>query len=128
PKAEFGDYATNVAMVLYKKLHQAPAGGPAGLAKRVAEKIQLLDHRQTFNKVESAAGFINFSVARAHLGSQVKQMADQIVIAPADDAPKKVVFEYSSPNTNKPLHIGHTRNDTYGVACINMSKALGHNV
>ncbi len=128
PKAEFGDYATNVAMMIFKKLHNTPDGGPAGLAKQFAKKIQELDHRQTFAKVESAGGFINFTLRNSYLGSLIKNLAEQVVIAPAENAPKKVVFEYSSPNTNKPLHIGHTRNDTYGVACINLLKAIGHDV
>ncbi len=128
PKAEFGDYATNIAMVLYKKLKDAPAGGPAGLAEQLSSKIKELDHKETFEKVENAGGFINFYITSAAKASLIGQMANQISIAPDENGPKKVVFEYSSPNTNKPLHIGHTRNDTYGVACVNLLKAIGYNV
>jgi arginyl-tRNA synthetase len=128
PKSEFGDYATNAAMVLYKKLKDAPAGGPARLAGQLSLKIKELDHKQTFEKVENAGGFINFYVTASVKANQVAQMANKIVIAPDESGSKKVVFEYSSPNTNKPLHIGHTRNDTYGAACINLLKAIGHNV
>ncbi|GAC1413426.1 MAG: arginine--tRNA ligase [Candidatus Doudnabacteria bacterium] len=52
---------------------------------------------------------------------------EQIGQKPNGEA-KKVVFEYSSPNTNKPLHIGHTRNDVFGMANINLLRATGHEV
>jgi arginyl-tRNA synthetase len=42
--------------------------------------------------------------------------------------PEKVMVEYSSPNTNKPLHLGHLRNDSLGMALSNILEAVGHNV
>src|SRR6185503_1357767 len=127
PKPEFGDYATNAALLLYPKLNSKIEGGPADLAKHLAAKIKALDHKQTFSDVANAGGFINFTLSKIYLAKQVESLAEKVQIAP-DDIKKKVVFEYSSPNTNKPLHIGHTRNDTYGVACINMLKAIGYDV
>lgn len=41
---------------------------------------------------------------------------------------KKVMVEYSSPNTNKPLHLGHVRNNLLGVSVANLYKAAGYNV
>ena len=43
-------------------------------------------------------------------------------------AGKKVMVEYSSPNTNKPLHLGHVRNNLLGVSVANLYKAAGYEV
>ncbi len=127
PKPGFGDYATNAAMVLFKKFNNAPASNPAEFAKNLAAEIVKLDHKNTFSKVESAGGFINFTLSPEELAHIVDNLRTEINIEQIGSG-KKVVFEYSSPNTNKPLHIGHTRNDVYGKACINLLKATGNEV
>ena len=43
-------------------------------------------------------------------------------------AGKKVLVEYSSPNTNKPLHLGHVRNILLGWSCANILEANGYEV
>ncbi len=127
PKPGFGDYATNAAMELFKKFNTAPASNPAELAKKLADEITNLDNGNSFAKVESAGGFINFTLTKKSSASAIEKLSKQVEIEPVG-AGKKVVFEYSSPNTNKPLHIGHTRNDTFGKACINLLRATGHEV
>ncbi len=42
--------------------------------------------------------------------------------------PQTILVEYSSPNTNKPLHLGHVRNNVLGMAMINILRAMGHRV
>lgn len=127
PKPGFGDYSTNAAMVLFKKFNTAPASNPPEFARKLVEEITKLDNYNSFVKIESAGGFINFTLTKDALASAVNRLSKEIEIE-AVGAGKKVVFEYSSPNTNKPLHIGHTRNDTYGKACINLLRATGHDV
>ena len=41
---------------------------------------------------------------------------------------KKIMVEYSSPNTNKPLHLGHLRNDVLGMAISNLLENRGYKV
>ncbi len=127
PKAGFGDYATNAAMVLFKKFNVTPAANPAEFAKKLCDEITKLDHKNTFAKVESAGGFINLTLTKDALAHVAENYREKVEVEQIG-AGRKVVFEYSSPNTNKPLHIGHTRNDTYGKACINLLRATGHNV
>lgn len=131
PKPGFGDYATNAAMALFKKFNVAPAKNPMEFASLLAAEMIQLDHKQSFSKVEAVGGFINFTVKLEVLAYQVFAMQNKIVFT-SEEAQiglgKKVVFEYSSPNTNKALHIGHVRNDVYGKACINLLKAVGYNV
>lgn len=131
PKPGFGDYATNAAMMLFKKFNVAPAKSPMEFASALAKEIAKLDHKNTFSKVASVGGFINFTVKSEVLAHQVFGMQKEIVFATEEATVgkgKKVVFEYSSPNTNKALHIGHVRNDVYGKACINLLQAVGYNV
>lgn len=131
PKPGFGDYATNAAMVLFKKFQVVPAENPAAFAKQLVEQIKTLDHKDTFAKIEAVGGFINFTLTPEVLAHQVALMQDKIEFTTEEaqfGQGKKVVFEYSSPNTNKALHIGHVRNDVYGKACINLLKAVGYEV
>lgn len=131
PKPGFGDYATNAAMALFKNFNVAPAKNPAEFASTLAGKLKELDHENTFSKIESAGGFINFTLAQKVLAHAVTEMQTSIQFNTEEGKigeGKKVVFEYSSPNTNKALHIGHVRNDVYGKACINLLKAVGYDV
>jgi arginyl-tRNA synthetase len=124
---EFGDYSSNVAMVLFKLFHQPPAPNPPALAKQLAGLCKKYDHKDTFAKVEAVGGFINFHLTQTYLAHNTLRLTAAIEIEKVGQG-SKVVFEYSSPNTNKPLHIGHTRNDLYGAACIRLLKAAGYSV
>ena len=127
PKPEFGDFSCNAAMILFKKFNTAPASNPMEFAKLLAEKCAALDGQNIFSKIEAVGGFINFTLFGKQVAHQVNQILENIEIDQIGQG-KKVVFEYSSPNTNKALHIGHARNDFYGKACINLLKALGYDV
>ncbi len=127
PKPGFGDYATNAAMVMFKRFNTQPAENPVAFAKAVAELAAKYDKSQTFSKIESVGGFINFTLSPEQLAHQLLSL-QQDVAYEQTGAGKKVVFEYSSPNTNKPLHIGHARNNAFGKACINLLQAVGHEV
>jgi arginyl-tRNA synthetase len=118
-KSGFGDYSTNVAFSIARSMKV----NPQEAADSLVREIKLLDQRGLFNEVTAVNGFINFSFT---VNALAEAAAD--IKIPQYGAGKKVLFEYSSPNTNKPLHIGHTRNDVFGVACINLLKATGHEV
>ncbi|NII83319.1 arginine--tRNA ligase [Pedobacter sp. SG908] len=78
-----------------------------------------------FNVVK---GFLNLSIAESYF---LKQFNEEIlspnfgVYAPNG---KKVMVEYSSPNTNKPLHLGHVRNNLLGYSVSELLKAYGYDV
>lgn len=126
PKANFGDYATNVAMVLAKSLGK----NPKELAEVIAEVVKVQDGSKYIEKVEVVGGFINF-----YLRSEVwfKKVLEEVETLGADygksrEKPETIMVEYLSPNTNKPLHLGHLRNGVTGVSIINIFKSLGHKV
>ena len=128
PKEKFGDYSTNVAFSIAR-------GGkfnPNEVAEILARELRLLDKSGIIKEIKVIGGFLNFFIAESALAKFALEMQKQIEIEQIGfdekGKPGKVVFEYSSPNTNKPLHIGHTRNDVFGMACINLLRVTGHKV
>lgn len=128
PEVSLGDLSTNLAMVLAKQVKK----NPLDFANELVEVVLKLDsqNKNALEKAENVRGFINFSFKKEFLVETLNKILEQRDLYGCSlvGQGKKVVFEYSSPNTNKPLHIGHTRNDAYGVACINLLKALGYKV
>lgn len=129
PDLSHGDYSTNLGLKLASELRQ----NPNDIAGELASALAVLDSGQNkiFASVVPAGGFVNFTLSAEYLGSEIIDLSKEVSFAELSDQigqGKKVVFEYSSPNTNKPLHIGHIRNDVYGKACINLLKAVGYDV
>ncbi|WP_316737542.1 arginine--tRNA ligase [Pedobacter aquatilis] len=78
-----------------------------------------------FNVVK---GFLNLSIAESYFLNQfnTETLADDFGTFSANG--KKVMVEYSSPNTNKPLHLGHVRNNLLGYSVSELLKAYGYDV
>ena len=84
-----------------------------------------VEHVSDYNVVK---GFLNLSIAHSFW----LNVFNEELLAPSfgNIAPngKKVMVEYSSPNTNKPLHLGHVRNNLLGYSVAELLKASGHEV
>lgn len=78
-----------------------------------------------FNVVK---GFLNMVIEETVWVSVLKSIADQRDYGQLPASGKEVMVEYSSPNTNKPLHLGHLRNIFLGFSVSNILKAGGHTV
>lgn len=130
PKPGFGDYATNAAMVLFKKFNIAPAKSPMEFATALADKILELDHKNTFSKVEAVGGFINFTLSEKVLLHNLKNIfeSDESFGSSTVGANQKVLVEYFQPNMAKPLHLGHLRTAIIGDALFRILKFSGFNV
>ncbi len=107
PNLDFGDYTTNVAMRLGKKVGQRPDH----IANEIANKLKNID---SFKSVEVAGtGFINITLTDDALLDEVeKTMSYQ----PNTYKDKVVVAEYSDPNPFKVLHAGHLYTTIVGDA------------
>ena len=81
----------------------------------------------SFNVVK---GFLNLSIAPSYWVELLKHInsAEKWGTTPVTDASPLVMVEYSSPNTNKPLHLGHIRNNLLGYALSNIIEANGNKV
>lgn len=130
PKPGFGDYASNAAMVLFKKFNSAPADSPAEFAKILAEKLGALDHQKTFSKIESAGGFINFWLAESYLANNLRKIQQSGENYGQSDlgAGEKILVEYFQPNIAKPLHLGHLRTAIIGDSIFRTLKFTGFTV
>lgn len=123
PKHLEGDYAV-VTFPFAKRLGKRPNEIAAELAP------QLLQQSNSFQAAEAqGAGFCNLSIGNSYWTNfvqQVIQEEDSYGQHPANG--QTVVVEYSSPNTNKPLHLGHIRNNLLGYAMAEILQAAGYEV
>ena len=123
-----GDYATNLALVLAKKLKK----DPIQIAEELKFKlIRFLKKDDLIEKIEVIKpGFINFFLSPEFLQNQIKRILKEDRNFGFQDIGKKstVVIDYSSPNVAKPMHVGHLRSTIIGQAIYNIYKFLGYKV
>ena len=125
PKEEkFGDYSTNIAMVLASKLKKPP--------RNIAEEfIKTIENNQLFEKIEIAgAGFINFFINPKELLSQLMEIYSKKdeYFKPFTDNSKKIQVEFVSANPTGPLHVGHGRGAAIGDSIARILRFAGNNV
>ena len=123
-----GDYSSNVAMVLAKRLEK----NPREIAEEiVAEILKDAEYMKIFSKVEIAGpGFINFYVSDEKLFENVLEILDkkEKFGRSKQGEGKTVVIDYSSINIAKPMHVGHLRSTVIGQALYNIYSSLGYKV
>jgi arginyl-tRNA synthetase len=118
-----GDYQTNVAMVLGKKLKQ----NPRILAERIVENLSMQDIGEP--PEIAGPGFINFRLSTEFLARRLLDLAyDPRHGVEQTAEPKTIVIDFSSPNIAKPMHVGHIRSTILGEAISRVSRFLGHQV
>ena len=121
-KPEFeGDY-TIVLFAFVKQLGKSPdaLGNELGNAIKAAIPHLVTD----FNIVK---GFLNISISNDYWIEFTKSL-DPNNLLPSNPHPKKIMVEYSSPNTNKPLHLGHLRNNFLGWSIAEILALQGNEV
>lgn len=123
-KKEFEGDLTVVVFPLLKISRKAPEVTASEIGEWLQKNLEAVAR---FNVVK---GFLNLTVNPAFwLGLLHEIAADaDFGIRKADDKSDLVMVEYSSPNTNKPLHLGHVRNNLLGYSLSQILKANGHKV
>ena len=131
-RAEFEGDITLVVFPFVKAARKAPAM----VAQELGEK--LLEFRssgvQDFNVVEkynAVQGFLNLSIAQSYWVEQLQAIAENVEygqLSRGEGEKPLMMVEYSSPNTNKPLHLGHVRNNLLGYSIAKIQEANGWNV
>ncbi|MEP7232589.1 MAG: arginine--tRNA ligase [Ginsengibacter sp.] len=117
-----GDY-TIVLFSLLKTLKESPEG----LGKKLGDLL-LKKHAALFTDYNIIKGFLNLSLSDDSLLHLLKENYNDICFGKKPLNHKKVMVEYSSPNTNKPLHLGHLRNIFIGWSVSEILKANGNEV
>ena len=127
PPHTTGDYA--VALFAYAKAAQMP---PQRLADAVGEYLTN-KHPTLVAEYCADSGFLNMRLTAdfwtaycAQWHRTAKGTAPEDVLP--KEARKRILLEYCSPNTNKPLHLGHLRNLFIGDALARMLRSVGHQV
>jgi len=123
-KKEFEGHLTLVVFPFLKMSKK----GPEQTAQEIGGYLKANDPAvAAFNVIK---GFLNLTIASAtwiELLNEI-QADEQYGLVQVTDASPLVMIEYSSPNTNKPLHLGHVRNNLLGNALANIVAANGNKV
>ena len=100
---------------------------PEETAKELGEYLkQNIEEVETYNVIK---GFLNVVISSAYWIEVLNEVAKEEKYGYAKEpSGKTYMIEYSSPNTNKPLHLGHIRNNFLGWSVSEIQKANGHNV
>jgi arginyl-tRNA synthetase len=118
-----GDYQTNAAMTLGKKLKQ----NPRNLAGLIVANLSLDDIGPS--PEVAGPGFINFRLSPEFLAHRLHELVmDQRLGVQWVVEPKTVIIDFSSPNIAKPMHVGHIRSTILGDALAKVARFLGHQV
>lgn len=117
-----GDY-TLVVFPLIRTLK----GKPEDIGTKIGENLVENNKITAFNVVK---GFLNMSLNSVDFLENYAQNAQNATfgITKVDENSRTVMVEYSSPNTNKPLHLGHVRNNLLGFSVAQIIEAAGNNV
>lgn len=116
-----GDY-TIVIFPYVKEIRQKPADIGTALGQYLVDHV---DYITSYNVIQ---GFLNFSFSTSWWADRLTAIAADSKYGEREPNGKKVMVEFCSPNTNKPLHLGHIRNILLGWSCSQILDAAGYEV
>ncbi|MBO4585614.1 MAG: arginine--tRNA ligase [Bacteroidales bacterium] len=116
-----GDY-TLVTFPLLKITHRAPDVTGNAIGAWLVENVPEIS---AFNSVK---GFLNLSFSPVYWNEALRDTASDGSFGQLPSTGKRIMVEFSSPNTNKPLHLGHIRNNLLGDSVSRILKACGNDV
>ncbi|MFP8893218.1 arginine--tRNA ligase [Chryseobacterium sp. EZn1] len=119
-KTEFEGDFTIVTFPLVKQLKKNPESIGVELGEALTEQTELFE---SFNVVK---GFLNVKVKNQLFVDNFRSVSKNFSTIEKKNA--TVMVEYSSPNTNKPLHLGHIRNNLLGFSVAQILKEAGYDV
>ena len=122
-KKEFEGHLTLVVFPFVRLARKKPEE----VAQEIGEQLQQTDIVASFNVVK---GFLNLVIAPKAWIDLLADIdaADKYGFVPVTDQSPLMMIEYSSPNTNKPLHLGHVRNNLLGWSLAQLEEANGNRV
>ena len=120
------DFEGDVTVVVFPML-RAVKGNPVQIGTKIGE--YLVENVAEISKFNVVKGFLNLVITDSYYLDFFNLIAKDLTYGYAKAASKDAVMvEYSSPNTNKPLHLGHIRNNLLGYSVAEILKAAGHKV
>ena len=121
------EFAGDITVVVFPML-RVVKGNPVQIGEQIGQ--YLVDNSETVKAFNVVKGFLNIEIIDAYyldFFNEIKDDKSYGFITPNANA-KSVMVEYSSPNTNKPLHLGHVRNNLLGYSVSEILKASGKSV
>lgn len=121
------DFEGDVTVVIFPLL-KLVKGNPVEIGTKIGS--YLVENVEIVSKFNVVAGFLNIVIADSFYSNQFLEMKqnDEFGFIQPEDNGKAVMVEYASPNTNKPLHLGHVRNVLLGYSVAQIIKAAGKKV
>ena len=118
----FGDYQSNAAMILAKRLRTNPR-------EFAAKLIDVMELGDLAVADIAGPGFINFRVTHSAWSKRMSSLHgdDRLGVALASPA-QTIVVDFSAPNVAKPMHVGHIRSTIIGDSLSRIARFLGHEV
>ena len=124
-RAEFEGQITLVVFPFTKMSRKAPDATAQEIGERLMAKLP-----EVISGYNAVKGFLNLSISSSQWISLLQEIQTnpKFGFKPVTDESPLVMIEYSSPNTNKPLHLGHVRNNLLGWALAQVMEANGNRV
>ena len=120
------DFEGDLTLVVFPLLRISKKG-PEQTAAEIGEKM--VSENSIFENFHVVKGFLNFSIKSSVWLNEFNDWLNTSKFGYATaETNKTLMVEYSSPNTNKPLHLGHLRNNFLGYSVAEILKANGHKV
>ena len=116
------DFEGDFTVVIFPLVKLAKKS-PDVLGNELGEELKKQGAIENFNVVK---GFLNLSINNEAFVQNFKEIKAQFDVK--ENKNQTVMVEYSSPNTNKPLHLGHIRNNLLGFSVAQILKEAGYNV
>ncbi|WP_204346273.1 arginine--tRNA ligase [Psychroserpens algicola] len=121
------EFAGDITVVVFPML-RVVKGNPVQIGQQIGE--YLVEHVEQVKAFNVVKGFLNVEISDTYYIDFFNTIKDQTNFGFVEPKPedKAVLVEYSSPNTNKPLHLGHIRNNLLGYSVSEILKASGKKV
>lgn len=116
-----GDY-TLVVFPLLRITHQSPDASGNAIGEWLVSNCSEI---RAFNSVK---GFLNLSLSQVYWKEALEGVVSDENFGKLPSTGRRIMVEFSSPNTNKPLHLGHVRNNLLGSSVSNLLAAAGNDV
>ena len=122
------EFEGDITLVVFPFV-KAARKAPVQVATEIGETLK----GELVEKYNAVQGFLNLSIAQTYWLAQLRTIADtenygQQTRTKEDGSQPLMMVEYSSPNTNKPLHLGHVRNNLLGYSIAKIQEANGWKV
>ncbi len=125
-RPEFEGNITLVVFPFVKLARKAPAQVAEEIGKAMTDST--IVGEPVIEKFNAVQGFLNMSIAPSFWIEQLEAIAADANYGELPDRNRLMMVEYSSPNTNKPLHLGHVRNNLLGSSIARIQEANGWKV